>query len=204
MRIPADPRYGKTVDLPLTFGKRAGIRIAVAVLLPFPFLFAPMLGREGDPRLALVRLCGVVLVPLCAYLAFSIYRASGWTDCRFTLTRKDVTIPLYPVYRRQSRTLALDDLVAVRLGTVGNHLALELVDRERTYKVPWDWFPPEWDVRYVAARVQTRVELQRDGKRMSAKELAVAEAGLDHVDSPDLVVVHGSSEKPEVLVVGDD
>jgi hypothetical protein len=203
-RTPADPLYGKTIDLPLTLGKHAAVRIAAAAVLPLVFILAPSLGRDGDPRLALVRILGFVLVPLCAYGAFSIYRASRWADCHFRLTREDVTIPLYPVYRRQSRTLALEDLVAVQIGAVGNHLALELVDRERTYKVPWDWFPPEWDVRYLVLRIQTRARLRRDGKRPSAKQLAVAEAAIDHVDAPEMVVVHDPNDAPEVLVVGDD
>lgn len=204
MRIPPDPLYGKTLDLPLTLGKRAGIRVAFLAILPLLFILAPSLARDADPRLAMVRLCGFVLVPLCAYAAFSIHRASRWTDCRFTLTQKDVTVPLYPVYRRQSRTLALDDLVSVGVGTAGKHVALQLADRERSYKVPWDWFPPGWDVRYVAARVQTRAHLRRQGKPMNAKQLAVAEAGLDHVDAPEMVMVHGTDDAPEVLVVGGD
>jgi hypothetical protein len=92
----------------------------------------------------------------------------------------------------------------VGVGTAGNHLALQLADRERTYKVPWNWFPPGWDVRYVAARIQTRVHQRAGGKRLNAKQLAVAEAGVDHVDAPEMVMVHGTDDAPEVLVVGGD
>jgi hypothetical protein len=35
---------------------------------------------------------------------------------------------------------------------------------------------------------------------LSAKQLAVAEAGIDHVDSPEMVMVHGPDDAPEVLV----
>jgi hypothetical protein len=204
MRIPSDPLYGKTIDLPLTLGKRAAVRIAVLAILPLLFLLAPALGRDGDSRLAMVRIGGFVLVPLCAYAAFSIYRASRWTDCRFRLTRHDVTIPLFPVYRRKSRTLALDDVVSVGIGSVGNHVALQLVDRNGTYKVPWDWFPPDWEVQYLAIRIQARAHQRQQGMRLDAKQLAVAEAALDHVDAPEMVMVHGPDDAPEVLVVGED
>jgi hypothetical protein len=202
MHIPEDPRYGKTIEVPLRLGKRAGVRIVVALLVPLFFIVVPSFAHAADARLTVVRVSGFVLLPICAYIAYSVYRAASWKDCRFRLTRQDVTIPLYPVHRRQSATLALEDLVTVRTGSIGGHLALELVDRERTYNVPWDWFPKEWDPRYVGMRLQARVRLRHEGRSMTAKEVAVAEAALDQAASggEGMVIVHGTDDDPKLLV----
>jgi hypothetical protein len=67
--------------------------------------------------------------------------------------------------------------------------------------VPVDWFPAGWPVPYLAARILTRADLRRRGERPSAKQLAIVEAGLDHIDSPDTVLVHGADDAPEVKTI---